>query len=59
MGHMDDENEKQTIRIFGEDRNQTFHECTEIDTNGSELVFRDKGGNRHQFYGVAYEITQD
>lgn len=56
---MDDPNEKQTVQILTEGHEQTFYDCTEVEANGTELIFNDKGGDRHQFYGVSYHITKE
>lgn len=63
MGHMDDDNEpKYTISVrynSGDTTAEVFNACTSPDCDGDHLEFTDKNGKHHEFYGVAYHVSED
>jgi hypothetical protein len=57
----DDEHYLIVVRWDNDSQSQpeTFHGCTNVETDQDEITFHDQNGKHHQLYGVAYHITEE
>lgn len=61
MDHITDDNEKRyTVTVFNEQHGtEVFNSCIDVEPDDQHLLFLDKNGKSHEFFGVHYHIAQE